>query len=67
MPSFGRIDGQKCEATEPPGARTSLPIFSVNASLGAFGSVWPPRVWDGWKDGGNSLRPFPAAPVSKHR
>jgi hypothetical protein len=31
MPSFGRMDGQKCEASEPPRARTSLPIIPNNA------------------------------------
>jgi hypothetical protein len=28
MPSFERIDAQKREAKQPPGARTSLPILS---------------------------------------
>jgi hypothetical protein len=31
MPSFGRIDEQKCKATEPSRARTSLPILPNNA------------------------------------
>jgi hypothetical protein len=33
MPSVGRIDGQKCEATQPPGARTSLPILTGTTAV----------------------------------
>jgi hypothetical protein len=37
MPSFGRIDGQKCKATEPPRERTSLPILNNNAQQRSAG------------------------------
>jgi hypothetical protein len=35
MPSFGRIDGQKCEATQPPGARTATDILTYRAGSGS--------------------------------
>jgi hypothetical protein len=46
MPSFGRIDGQKCEATEPPGARTSLPILPINGRVRKAASHSNQRVGD---------------------